>query len=137
MTWLEFPEPMTRQDAGVVTDLVADLTRRYDPGGYRLTCPVAGCRWVLDVPRLELDPEPLDVDVQDRSYTIYAEGVPREELEQTLAAHLDRHATDGAPPPILPPTWEEQEWCDGGTCEHPECLESASVEAAWREEREP
>lgn len=26
------------------------------------------------------------------------------------------------PPVVDPPPWEEQEWCDGGTCEHEACL---------------
>ena len=31
--------------------------------------------------------------------------------------------------PSTPPTWQEQEWCDGGwTCRHPACLQ------AWQQE---
>lgn len=35
----------------------------------------------------------------------------------------DRAFSDGTPLPV-PPTWDEVEWCDdGGSCEHPECME--------------
>jgi hypothetical protein len=83
------PEPW--QDR--IIETVADLVRRFDPGGYLLTCPVAGCRWELLVPRMELDPTPLDVDPQDRSMIMYVEGVPRENVELELAEHIDWHAT--------------------------------------------
>lgn len=73
--------------------VVADLVRRFDPGGYVLSCPLEGCGWELLVPRMELDPEPLDVDTVDRSYVVYVEGVPREDLEQRLGEHIDAHAT--------------------------------------------
>lgn len=32
---------------------------------------------------------------------------------------LEQHPDDPGP---TPPGWAEQEWCDGATCEHPECL---------------
>jgi len=114
-----------------IADTVAELVRRFDPGGYLLTCPVAGCRWELVIPRMELDPMPLDVDPDGTGYTVYVEGVPREEVELRLAEHIDGHATDGAPPPVQPPGWEQQEWCDGGTCEHPACLDALARD--WQE----
>jgi hypothetical protein len=85
-----------------IADVVADLVRRFDPGGYVLTCPVAGCGWELLVPRMELDPTPLDVDLDGSGYTVYVEGVPREAVEDELAGHIDWHAstceTDTEPP---------------------------------------
>lgn len=75
-----------------IADTVADLVRRYDPGGYVLDCPVAGCGWQLLVPRMELDPTVLDVDPGGAGFTVYAEGVPREDVERELAGHVDWHA---------------------------------------------
>jgi hypothetical protein len=72
-----------------ITDLVADLVRRFDPGGYQLQCPVAGCGWHLHVPRMELDPlELLDGD----EYVTHVEAVPREDVELVLSAHVHWHA---------------------------------------------
>lgn len=100
------------------------------PQAMHLECRVAGCGWAVDLPivyRLELAPPApgqrhpggsavrleLDVDA-----TLAAE-VP-------LRAHLDEHATGGAPPIVEPPAWPELEWCDeGASCEHPACLDYA------------
>lgn len=72
-----------------IADLVANLVRRFDPGGYQLQCPVAGCTWHLLVPRMELDPlELLDGD----QYVTHVEGVPREDVELVLSAHVHWHA---------------------------------------------
>lgn len=117
-----------------IRDLVADLVRRFDPGGYSLQCPVAGCGWHLHVPRMELDPEPVELDLEGFDhYAVHAEGVPREDVELVLSAHVHWHAamTETATPgmewtwtpAVQPPRWEQQEWCDGGTCEHPRCLD--------------
>jgi hypothetical protein len=116
------PEPW--QDA--LSRMVADLVRRFDPGGYSLQCPVPGCGAHWHVPRMELDPlELLDGD----EYVTHVEAVPREDVELVLRTHVDRHAvlteTDvrDAPDP-WPPRWEQVEWCDEGfSCEHPACLD--------------
>jgi hypothetical protein len=77
------PNPLQR--------MVDDLVRRYDPGGYQLQCPVSGCGWHLLVPRMELDPVG-DVDYDGSGYLVYAEGVPREDVELVLRTHVDWHA---------------------------------------------
>ena len=83
-----YREPERRQP-DPIADLVDDLVRRFDPGGYRLQCPVAGCGWGLHVPRMELDPlELLDGD----EYVTHVEAVPREDVELVLSAHISWHA---------------------------------------------
>jgi hypothetical protein len=105
---LKGPESLTTEASNSFRRVVDDLLRCYDPGGYRLLCPVAGCRWQLDVPRMELDPEPLEQATGN--YVVHAEGVPREDVERALAAHIDWHATltetgaQDAPLPS-PPEW--------------------------------
>lgn len=83
--------PLLEVDTGPLQRVVDDLVRRFDPGGYQLQCPVAGCGAHWFVPRMELDPlEPLDRITGD--YVVHAEGVPREDLELVLGAHLNWHA---------------------------------------------
>lgn len=84
------PRQELEASADPLRKVVDRLVHQYDPGGYRLSCPVAGCRWTLDVPRMELDPEPLDPVSGD--YVVRAEGVPREDVELVLRTHLDWHA---------------------------------------------
>lgn len=88
--------------------VVDDLVRQYDPGGYQLQCPVAGCTWHLLIPRMELDPEPLDVAGED--YVVRAEGVPRADVDLVLGSHIDLHAvcteTGAENVPLAPaPEW--------------------------------
>jgi hypothetical protein len=99
--WVTYTDPLQRA--------VDDLVRKFDPGGYELQCPVLGCGWRLFVPRLELDPEPLDVSTfgAPDSYITHVEGVPREDLELVLRGHIDWHAaltetgaTDVPPAPV-------------------------------------
>jgi hypothetical protein len=97
---------LQRPEPNPITQAISDLIRRFDPGGYRLSCPVAGCRWILDVPRMEMDPEPLDVGAGD--WVVDVRGVPREDLEATLTDHLELHAqlaetgAEDAPLPLRP-----------------------------------
>jgi hypothetical protein len=79
--------------------------RKFDPGGYELQCPVLGCGWRLFVPRMELDPEPLEEETEH--WVVDVEGVPREDLELVLRGHIDWHAhltetgaTDVPPAPV-------------------------------------
>jgi hypothetical protein len=74
-------------DVRTTDDVVRDLTRVIDPGGYRLDCPVTGCWWELAVPAAVISQQP-DTD----RYVFVARGVGRQQLERTLAAHLDWHA---------------------------------------------
>ncbi len=70
-------------------DLVRDLTRAVDPGGYALHCPVAGCTWELQVPAAELEQ---DLDHRAGRYVIRAVGFGQEQLERAVGAHMDWHA---------------------------------------------
>jgi hypothetical protein len=72
-----------------VDDMVRDLTRAVDPGGYRLHCPVRGCTWELDIPAADVEH---DLDPAAGRYIIRTTGVSREALERVLGQHLDWHA---------------------------------------------
>ena len=112
-------------------------------------CKVHGCGWRAEIPvlyRIEpvlepwadlgrgLEYVPTNVRVVvDRAaveaFDTYVAGhLAQHEIAETLLEHL-------APPVVDPPRWHEVEWCDdGGSCEHPSCLEHTSVEAAWRDD---
>lgn len=94
--------------------LVDELIRRFDPGGYQLQCPLSGCGWHLYAPRLELDPEPLSISPDGDHYVINAEGVPREDVELVLRIYVDLHAAltetgVAGVPDGRPPRWEDAE----------------------------
>jgi hypothetical protein len=80
--WVTYTDPLQRA--------VDDLVRKFDPGGYELQCPIRGCDWRLFVPRMELDPEPLEEETGH--WVVDVQGVPREDLELVLRGHIDWHA---------------------------------------------
>ena len=114
-----------------IADIVADLVRRFDPGGYVLHCPLPGCGWELLVPRMELDPTPLDIDVRERSYTLYVEGVPRDAVEDELAGHIDWHASTSETQPAPAPG---EDWPEGWLWPDEPWHVSRSGRMRWRNE---
>lgn len=72
-----------------VDDMVRDLTRAVDPGGYRLLCPITGCGWELDVPAAETVH---DLDRAAGRYVLRVVGAGREQVERAVGAHMDWHA---------------------------------------------
>lgn len=105
--------------AEALNALVVGALKTFDPGG-SYECPVSGCDWDLTVPVLTLH--------QDYTRMSF-EGVPRAVVERALQRHLDSHTGSEDDPGPTPPSWAEQEWCDGATCEHETCLDEASYEA--------
>jgi len=96
-------------------------------------CSVRGCGWQAEIPvEYVLIVDPLS-QTSDRGFaltTIRAEAdVDLEAFDAYLAGHLEQHAIIDAhladvPSLDTPPAWDEQEWCDGGTCEHSSCLDA-------------
>jgi hypothetical protein len=110
------------------------------PTTAHLECRVAGCEAAFDVPiiyRLEYettlpglaDLEGVELGRPLRSLMNVSVVLDVDATlagEYPLRAHLDGHATNGAPPVVEPPAWPEVEWCDGGgSCEHDACLSYA------------
>jgi len=103
------------------------------PTSTRIECRVTECKWAHDLPvefRIVRHPDaPVPGGFVLVGATVEVDDAAVAAFDELLAHHLDEHATDGAPPATVPPSWPEVEWCDdGGSCEHDSCMRAVLAE---------